>query len=103
MKIPSDNIGSSLLKPLDAELAAALDPTRLALDGLHGGVASEAGLEVSGVDARGASRDPGEALLATDVWQGSAPRLDLGAPTFVQTGSSADLDHAVDTILAGLR
>jgi hypothetical protein len=104
MKIPSDNIAQSMLKPLDSD-AAALDSARLTLDRLSDAIPGGE-LDRVRADASGPSRDPGESLLASDVWNGaadSARRLDTSAASIVQPDNSAALDQTVDTILAGLR
>ncbi len=103
MKIPADNIAQSLLKPLDTEAAsAALDSARLSLDQL--GTPSAHGPDHS-APAVAATRDPGETMLAADVWNGtaeSARRLDLSGAALIQPGDSAALDKTVDAILAAL-
>jgi hypothetical protein len=104
MKIPSDNIGSALLKPLDAESLGALDQGRLGLGPLAD---SGALAPVEGVppEALAPARDPGESLLGSDVWNGAsdaARRLDLAPAGITASAGSAGLDQAVDTILAGL-
>ncbi|HNR90894.1 MAG TPA: hypothetical protein PKO41_00580 [Dokdonella sp.] len=105
MKIPSDNIGSTLLKPLDAESLGALEQGRLGLGPLADGGAL-APAEATPAEALAPTRDPGETLLGSDVWNGAADgarRLDLMPGAVSAAGGSAALDQAVDTILAGLR
>ena len=106
MKIPTDNIGQTLLKPLDADAAtAALDAGRLGLDHLPAATPlAEADTQRNDVVAP--SRDAGETLLAADVWNGaaaSARLLPLSGAAGMPMDSSAALDQSVDTILAGLR
>lgn len=107
MKIPTDTVSQPLLKPLDADAAAAaLDAGRIGLDHLPAATAP-AEAELPRSEAAVADRDAGERLLATDVWNdatGSARLLPLStAVDAAATDRSAALDQAVDTILAGLR
>lgn len=105
MKIPSENIGSTLLKPLDAESLGALEQGRLGLGPLADGGAL-APAEGIPSEALAPARDPGETLLGSDVWNGAgegARRLDLAPGAVAAVGGSAALDQSVDTILAGLR
>ena len=106
MKIPADNISQTLLKPLDADAAAAaLDAGRLGLDHLPAAPAL-AETDAARSDVVEPTRDAGETVLATDVWNGaaaSARLLPLPAATGMPMDSSAALDQGVDAILAGLR
>lgn len=108
MKIPTDNVSQPLLKPLDADAAAAaLDAGRLGLEHLPA-TSAPAEAEAPRSDAVVAQRDAGELMLATDVWNeatGSARLLPLSSAA-IDAGAadrSAALDQAVDAILAGLR
>lgn len=104
MKIPSDNIASTLLKPLDAESLGALDQSRLGLGPLADSGALSP-LEGVPQEALAPTRDPGESLLGSDVWSGlgdAGRRLDLAPVGISASAGSAGLDQAVDTILAGL-
>lgn len=104
MKIPSDNIGSALLKPLDAESLGTLEHGRLGLGPLadSGALAPVEGMPA---EALAPARDPGESLLGSDVWNGAADgsrRLDLAPVAITANAGSAGLDQVADTILAGL-
>jgi hypothetical protein len=102
MKIPTDTLAPSLLKPLDAESqAASLDSSRLSLDQLgHSGAAP---LDHASQAAQVC--DPGETILGSDAWNGiaeGARRLDLSGATVFQVTDAAVLDKAADAIIAGL-
>ncbi len=105
MKITSDNLSSTLLKPLDADAASA------ALDAVRLGHASTQATEPPRADpaqqavALAPTRDAGESLLATDVWNGVAEGsrlLTLSSAAVLKADSPAALDQLADTILSGL-
>lgn len=104
MKIPADNISQSLLKPLDTEATSvALDSARSGLGYLGPESSSRTESSIASVSP---TRDPGETILSSDVWNSSpdaSRRLDLSAAMFAQPGDSAALDNAVDAILAALQ
>lgn len=104
MKIPADNISQSLLKPLDTEATSvALDSARSGAGYLGHGASSLAEPSIASVAP---TRDPGETVLSSEVWNGSSDasrRLDISAAMFAQPGDSAALDKAVDTILSALQ
>lgn len=103
MKIPSESIAQTLLKPLDAEAAAAL------LDSGRGALEQAVDLAARGIDAAPAAaagaRDAGELVLAADVWNGVADRsrlLPLSDTGVIPAGNSSAIDASVDAIVAGL-
>lgn len=105
MKIPSDNLGPSLLKPLDAETAgAALDAARLGQQPSHAAESLRAD-PVQQTNTVAPTRDRGESMLATDVWNGAAEgarRLTLSSTAVLQADNSAALDQLAESILSGL-
>ncbi|BBA35311.1 hypothetical protein sS8_3373 [Methylocaldum marinum] len=108
MKIPTENV-TPLLKPLDAETAAAaLDAGRLGLDSRPAASppAEAEARRIEHVADAPRERDAGEILLAEDVWngsEGSARLLPLADVAAISADDSMALDQAVEAILSGLR